>query len=158
MTSDAPAEAAVLRVLSRYLFCVDAHDLDGVGACFADTAVATYDDKHAGSSRDEIVRHIQGSGVGSKTVFAASCHALASWRIDVSQDTALAESFVESIIIDCPRGSGQIHRRGLRYRDELQRGSEGWVIQRRTHKLQWSYVVEGATVGLRWDGGAAESR
>jgi hypothetical protein len=153
MSSDAPvtaAEAAVLQVLSRYLYCIDAGDLDGVGACFAETAQATYDGRHAGSSRAEIVRHIQNSGAGSKTVFAASCHALASWRIDVSQDTAMAGSFVESVIVDAPRGSGRLHRRGLHYQDELQRGADGWVIWRRTHKLLWSYVIEGATVGLAW--------
>ena len=142
------AELEILRVLNQYLHAIDTRNLDEIRDCFAEDASAIYAGAvGAQDTRAEIVQAIERTGAVSQTVWGASMHALANWRIQItSETTAESSTIVEAVLVDLPRGSGKGVRRGLRYTDRLAKTSEGWRITARRHELLWSCAFEAASV------------
>ncbi len=136
----------VVETLNRYLQAIDLADVALLENCFSADATAIYDGVVAGRRREEIVGYLLGRGVGSTDSWAASTHSLANWTVRFDGPLAIAESLVEAVLVDAPRGSGRTLRRGLRYSDELVRASRTWLIFRRQHRLLWMYDVEGVSV------------
>ena len=142
------AELEILSVLNQYLHAIDTRNLDEIRDCFTEDASAIYaGEVGAQDTRAEIVRAIERAGAVSQTVWGASMHALANWRIQITGEaTAQSSTIVEAVLVDLPRGSGKGVRRGLRYSDSLVKTAEGWRIKERRHELLWSCAFEAASI------------
>jgi len=126
---------AIAYLLDQYFYAVDRHEPAIIRECFADEA--TYSSDGGGlnmSSGEEI-----GSRLGRGGSYAQTSHVRSSQRVEVTGDTATADTFaIAFLIVDAVAGSPVIVR-GLQYRDVLVRKRDGWRILRRHHSTKWQY-------------------
>jgi hypothetical protein len=114
-------KAAISELLERYWFGLDVPDVDIATSVF--TPDAQYGDRTGIDAIREAV-----SGIHK---FRALSHANANSMITVDGDTAHAESYALSFLVENIGGEEKVTVRGLRYVDELVRTPDGWRISRR---------------------------
>lgn len=132
----AAADEVEIRVLlDRYFHAMDARDWTSFAGCFAEAAEMVL---HYGSSQDAL---LIGRSTIAKTIqgriesYDATVHARGNVRVVLDGDRASSSTFaVANILL-----KGHMLVRGLRYQDELERGSDGWRIAKRLHSSTWQY-------------------
>ncbi|MGE3620943.1 MAG: nuclear transport factor 2 family protein [Acidimicrobiia bacterium] len=131
-------EAAVRRTIEQYFHGIDTRDFALAGACF--TAGATFA-QHGGTLVVEGRDQIQARFAQALAAYAHSTHTPASHRIVVDGDTARAVTLATAVLAPDTAGGagGTILVRGLEYRDDLVRTTEGWQFARREHRVHWQH-------------------
>jgi hypothetical protein len=115
----------------RYWAGVDRRDTELFASAFAPGAVLSL----LGGKRVVRVSDLIASGNFGGD-FEHTSHALTSQVIDVTGDTATADSFALAHLVP---STGPILVRGLRYQDVLARTESGWVITHREQTALWQY-------------------
>ena len=126
---------AISLLIEQYFYGVDRRDAALIRNCFADEATYSSD---AGAlnmdSGDEIGRRL---GRGGR--YAQTSHIRSSQRIEVTGDTATADTYAIAYLVTDTTAGGAVLVRGLQYRDTLARKADGWKIVRRHHSTKWQY-------------------
>ena len=138
MDPNTEEKAAVREVLENYFHGLDAREEDRLAACFTDDALATH---HTGSESEftltggAAIAHYFCGLLGR---FTATNHALSNSVIQVTGDTAKADTYaIATVVIE-----NRVRVRGLKYVDELDRVSRHWRIRKRTHIQLWQYEAD----------------
>ena len=128
---------AIRNTVERYMFGVDARDLDTLTGCFTPDATAIYhrgtEDERTTSGGAAIARQV----FDSCSRFTASNHGISSFVATVEGDRAAANTFAVAHVIVGDTGL----MRGLRYEDSLIRQPDGWRICRRVHTPLWQSAI-----------------
>lgn len=129
-------------LLARYCECVDEYDIEGVGACFSDDAIADYGAGRGGEvrGREAIAARI---AAGQKP-FRRTHHQLGQIRIKLDGDRAEARSYQMTWH---ELESGRKDLVCLRYLDKLQKIAAAWQITYRTIEVT---LVDGFP-GTEWN-------
>lgn len=134
-------ELKVRAVIDCYAHCMDTGNWDLVVDIFTDDAVfefnATPTNKKTLIGGKAISDYLKDRNRLFKTKTCFVCHT----HITVSGGTAISDTFVSSNV-----GMGErIAIRGLRYHDELVRGTDGnWRFSTRIHKPLWQHYAVAA--------------
>jgi len=132
--------AEVYDLLVRYAESIDRRDLEGVGACFAPDARATYAGTEVEGGRQAIVDYL----ADQLTASAASTHAVGNVQFTKTGDGELAVESIVTATHVVPEGDRALIRtRGLRYSDTVVREGTGLLIKQRVHRALWSTEMKG---------------
>jgi len=136
------ARGAIHDVLTRYFIGLDTRRPDLIGSCFSEDIEAVYEGVHVASGHAALMDFFSGKKRGDFVTdlvdLQRSTHAIGNVSYDIQGDRALTETGCLAHLIDLPGGKLRMRTRGLRYRDELRRTGERWLICRREHILDWS--------------------
>lgn len=140
-------ETLIRRLIDRYLWATDAQDRERWRTCFADDVEFTIlaEPDGTGGTLHSGIDAVMGAFRAVET-FDSSQHVLSNAVVAVGADgdTAAADSFVVAFVLE----GENMSVRGLRYRDALVRGDDGWRIRRRTHSLLWQFNARSSPPGL----------
>jgi hypothetical protein len=134
-------KAQVREVLENYFQGLDTRDETRLAACFTEDALAIH---HSGSDTEFSLSggaHIAHYFSTLMPKFLATTHACCNLVVQLNGDMASASTFAIAHVVDGPR----VRIRGLRYIDQLVRGSHAWRIQRRTHIQLWQCEADSVT-------------
>ena len=132
-------ESAIRDALELYFHCVDSRTLAGLRGVFTDDA--RYD--FSGG----LVRYTGWKGTAKGLegtlrggAISSSNHFTSSTRIRVSGDTATSDTHAVVFLMSerADGAAGTVISRGLRYKDEWVRTSQGWRIGYRLHNRTWT--------------------
>ena len=125
-------ERTVRTVMLRYARGVDGREWDQVRACFAPDAFVA-GTGHSGPRDDYLERLIAGV-----ERYGVTMHTIGNQVVEVDGDTARTETDLVARHFRDPDGREEELVIGVRYRDQLRRDGEGWVITRRDVDRIWS--------------------
>ena len=132
-------EAAIRDVLELYFHCVDSRTLAGLRGVFTDDARYDFSGgllRYIGWK--ETAKGLEGTLRGG--AISSSNHFTSSTRIRVRGDTATSDTHAVVFLMS-ERGDGApgtVISRGLRYKDEWVRTSQGWRMHYRLHNRTWT--------------------
>jgi ketosteroid isomerase-like protein len=121
--------------ISRYLYALDAPDMDALTTCFTEDIEVIY---HAGAAqerRDRGRTQVVGRFAANVRNYSTRTHALANFHVTVADGVARSVSHVVATVVRNQR----VMVRGIRYSDELVEEDGGWRIRRREHRPLWQY-------------------
>ncbi len=124
---------ALRDLMTRYYYCVDRYDFEGVKSIFTPDAFLDF---NAGTWRDSGVDKISKmiSGIYSNRL---TFHFMGTQRIDVQGDTANMDTYAMAHHLK-PAGDHELDTVwGLRYVDQAVRTKDGWRVKHRTMIADW---------------------
>jgi hypothetical protein len=126
---------AVREVILRFCLAVDRGDWDLVAACFTPDSTASFSGVEFGPGPQPMVDAFR-SGAGSTDILS-STHFLGNIFVELDGDSARAESYTIGYLATRTSDGAALRMRGLRYRDLLRRGDDGWAIVNRVLTADW---------------------
>lgn len=124
---------AIRELLLRYARGVDARDLPLVASCF------TPDAPYRGALASGTIADALAALLTAMRRYTATRHAITGHSLELDGDTAQSSA-------DCTAQhwlpDGACRTVGVRYRDELRRGPDGWRIARRDVETLWTRGLE----------------
>jgi ketosteroid isomerase-like protein len=129
---------SIRELLLRYAYGVDARDLGLVASCF------TPDAGYRGALADGTIADALAALPAAMRRYTATRHAITGHSVEIEGDTARssADCTAEHWLPD-----GGCRTVGVRYRDDLTRGADGWRITRREVEHLWTCGDEEADDG-----------
>ena len=116
-------EAAIRRIMVQYARGVDRKDIDLVGACFAEDAVAQYPDGppegfHGRAAIKDFLQIIH--------TFEVTMHFMGNQTVELDGDKAWAETY--AVAYHRRKGGESDWTLGVRYHDRFERREGRWTI------------------------------
>ena len=138
---DVAGREAIADLIYRYASRIDAGDIDGVLACFAENCAAAYGNgavtlNGKAELRSFFIKALDTDG-GNST---ASSHFMTNVLVTLRGAEAEAETTAMAVRNISP---GKVTVRGLIYRDVLARAGGTWLIRRREHVTIWEFETPG---------------
>jgi ketosteroid isomerase-like protein len=131
-------ETAIVGLQSRYAQAVDDGDVEAIVACFAEDAVAVYNNGGVTlTGAAEIRPFFEAARVELIGPDNPCTHLLGGVVVDLEGDAARSDA---SMVAFLSRPPGARTMKGLRYRDRLERRPEGWRIVHREHTSHWEHA------------------
>jgi ketosteroid isomerase-like protein len=130
-----PDELAIRELNERYFHALDERDFDGLGACFAEGAVAVYlGGSWRMSGRAAVVEQLRAIGQ-----FAASTHVPTTAATKVQGTDATGVLYAIAHLLHISDGVQKIFVRGLKYTDRYVADDGTWLIAERRQDPIWQY-------------------
>jgi hypothetical protein len=121
--------------ISRYLYALDAPDMDALATCFTADVEVVY---HAGAAQERSQKGreplVARFDANTKN-YSTRTHALANFHVTIANGVATSVSHVVATVVRNHR----VMVRGIRYSDELVEDDGDWRIRRREHRPLWQY-------------------
>lgn len=134
---------AIIETVYRYARIVDDHDLGLLSECFEDTVIVEL------NGGDQIVKGLPAFTevlrLGHETLLSRTTHLMCNTIVDIAADDATASTSAINAAFFAA-SPGQISLRGLRYQDQLRRGSDGWRIVYRRHTVDWQFQAPSSSL------------
>ena len=138
---------AVRDLIGRYFYGIDRKNRDLILSCFSEDAVYEF------VLEERVLRGIgelsKVFGGSASSGLAQSSHGINSQSLLLDGDRGEADTFAVAHLVEGLAGPGRILVRGLRYRDDLARGPQGWRIVHRRHHSLWQYEAASMSPDLR---------
>lgn len=132
---------AILDLMNRYFMSIDRQDFARLRTCFTDDVTGIYEGVEVAGGLDAIMRFFTGEstfGFPLELVnLRASTHFIGNHYAEVTDATAVADTYALAYLIDEPASGLRLRTRALRYHDELVLVDTSWKISRREHILDW---------------------
>ena len=126
---------AVREVILRFCAGVDRGDWDVVAACFTSDSTASFSGAEFGPGPQPMVDAFRRGAENSEVL--SSTHFLGNIFVELDGDSARAESYAIGYLATRASDGAALRTRGLRYRDLLRRGDNGWAIVNRVSTADW---------------------
>lgn len=131
--------ALIRELLIRYGRAVDRRDIDAVAACF------TPDAEYEGSLGKGTVNHMLEALRETMQRYEKTMHLLGTQVIEVKGDTARCETYGIVYHRLCEPATPRDMVVGVCYVDELACRARGWLITKRTARIDWQRREEKAS-------------
>src|SRR5665213_4277603 len=134
---------AIADVINRYFRAVDHMDFSRLASCFTDDIEASYDGTKVCGGRVQLMATFEGLNPDYPMhipQLKVTMHLMANHMADIEGDTAWAETYAISHLVDVHEGQDRMRSRGLRYVDELRFAEGEWKLRRREHIVDWMRV------------------
>jgi ketosteroid isomerase-like protein len=134
---------ALLEVLNRYFYGLDARDIDLVMTCFTQDVVLRFaDGANVMHGLDTARRHFaEKRGYAALGIdVQASTHSLGNVHLTFSSEGAHAVTHAVATLSGHVAGEKVLMQRGIVYTDKFVHADGGWRIRDRLHVAAWHHV------------------
>lgn len=134
--------AAAGQLMNDYFFGLDARDFVAATACFTDTVECSYGGVALPPGRVALINYLHGAldGAGSTRHFSTS-----SGQVQ-SADGVRVRTHAIAYVVGGVDNADEVQVRGITYDDELVQTSEGWLVARRAHNVEWTSAAHAVFV------------